>query len=85
MTTSLENRVKNLEKFVKDQEEALHICLDLISGLDSYCTTNLKTSTPPKVQKKWDTDRQELLRQAKEHIKSKKGAKRKSRTRKTRR
>ena len=84
--TSLESRVKNLEKMIMDQEEALHICLDLIDGLDKYCNATLKTSTPPKVQKNWDDSRIQLLKLAKEHIrgKSKKGKKR-TRTRKIRR
>ncbi len=76
MTSKLEERVKRLEIYVKEQEEALHICLDLIDGLDNYCTTNLKTSTPPQLQKKWDTDRVRLLKLAKQHVKSKKGGKR---------
>ena len=81
--TNLETRVKNLEEFVKEQEEAIHICLDLIDGLNKYCNATLKTSTPPKVQKNWDDSRRELLKLAKEHIrgKSKKGKKR-TRTRK---
>ena len=70
--SNLDDRVKRLEKDVKDLEEAIHLCLDLIDGLDNYCNANLKTSTPPEVQKKWDNSRIELLRLAKEHIKGKK-------------
>ena len=77
-------RIKKLEKTADDHDQAIHLCLDLIDGLDKYCNENLKTSTPPKVQKKWDNDRLELLKLAKEHIKGKKG-KRRSRTRKTKR
>jgi len=83
------NRIKKLEDQASDHARAIDACLDLIKGMDEYVEHDLKISTPEKIQKRWETRRDQLLRDAgvslgKSKKKSKKSKKaKKGRTKKS--